>query len=317
MHTVLKKSECEVGGDSESKGRFMVQLRSSVGSRNGTIANQYISTSRRSRDSRRTFNPPIARLLILVAKFLGPSSSAPEGGPRGCLVGCAVNLDICGVGIGTTAGAGLPIPSPSYNFFVASSRGDRGISFEDGVVGEPFDLDDELEDPSSPSVSDESIAMTGKDCDSVLSNRRGCGRYLTAPANDWEGAFSSGGGVTLTVGEGRVMARLALRTELLLPLRLQDPGELDLDGMAEPILMLLDVGLPITVPPLMTVVRLGGADERGTSIVSSSPSLRLPNLLLNVEVIDSSVWERPSFDLSCSAWLPRILLLLTAEKRRS
>lgn len=32
-------------------------------------------------------NPPMAWRLILEAKFFGPSSSAPEGGPRGCLVG--------------------------------------------------------------------------------------------------------------------------------------------------------------------------------------------------------------------------------------
>jgi hypothetical protein len=57
-----------------------------------TVPNQYISTSRRSRDSKRTFSPPMALLLILVAKFLGPSSSAPEGGPRGCLVGWVDNL---------------------------------------------------------------------------------------------------------------------------------------------------------------------------------------------------------------------------------
>lgn len=37
-------------------------------------------------------NPPIAFLLILVAKFFGPSSSAPDGGPRGCLIGWLTTL---------------------------------------------------------------------------------------------------------------------------------------------------------------------------------------------------------------------------------
>jgi len=45
------------------------------------------TTSRLSRAPINTPRPPIAFLLILVAKFFGPSSSAPEGGPRGCLSG--------------------------------------------------------------------------------------------------------------------------------------------------------------------------------------------------------------------------------------
>jgi hypothetical protein len=40
-------------------------------------------------------------------------------------------------------------------------------------VGDPFDLDDEVEEVSSPSISDESIAMTGKGCETARSNRRG------------------------------------------------------------------------------------------------------------------------------------------------
>jgi len=42
---------------------------------------------------------------------------------------------------------GLPMPRPSYNFFVASSRGERGKSLEEeaerGVVGDERDLEEE------------------------------------------------------------------------------------------------------------------------------------------------------------------------------
>jgi hypothetical protein len=41
------------------------------------------------------------------------------------------------------------MPSPSYNFFEASSRGERGISLEDeerGVVGDELDLTEDPED---------------------------------------------------------------------------------------------------------------------------------------------------------------------------
>ena len=59
------------------------------------------------------------------------------------------------------ADLGLPIPKPSYNFFDASSRGERGISLEDeerGVVGEEpellaADLEELVEYPSSLSVA--------------------------------------------------------------------------------------------------------------------------------------------------------------------
>jgi hypothetical protein len=87
----------------------------------------------------------MAFLLILVAKFFGPSSSAPEGGPRGCLMGWLAILWLTGKGIhcsSCTEGAGLPIPSPSYNFLDASSRGERDISLEEeerGVVGDEVD----------------------------------------------------------------------------------------------------------------------------------------------------------------------------------
>jgi len=100
--------------------------------------------------------PPMAFLLMRVAKFLGPSSSAPDGGPRGCLVGWLTNLwpedvefacVLCSEGVAET---GRPMPSPSYNFFEASSRGERGISLEDderGVVGDELDAADFTEDP--------------------------------------------------------------------------------------------------------------------------------------------------------------------------
>lgn len=97
----------------------------------------------------------MAFLLILVAKFFGPSSSAPEGGPRGCLIGWLAILWLTTKGL-CVAGTGLPIPSPSYNFLAASSRGERGMSLEEderGVVGDEVDadLDDEVDSASSPS----------------------------------------------------------------------------------------------------------------------------------------------------------------------
>lgn len=140
---------------------------------------QYTSISLRSRVSNSPLRPPIAFLRILVAKFLGPSSSAPEGGPLGCLRSWLTALmgAACG-GWGTETadgeGAGRPIPNPSYNLLVASSRGDRGgISCEEGVLGEPPDRDDPEEEASSASTSYESIAITGRGCDTATLNRRG------------------------------------------------------------------------------------------------------------------------------------------------
>ena len=104
-----------------------------------SISYQKASTSRLPRASK---SPPMALRRMRVAKFLGPSSSAPEGGPRGCLVGW---LTILWLTTDTTWCSGeaeeeRPIPRPSYNFLDASSRGERGISLEDaedrGVVGE-------------------------------------------------------------------------------------------------------------------------------------------------------------------------------------
>lgn len=49
-----------------------------------------------------------------------------------------------------------------------------------------------------------------------------------------------------------------LKTELFLPPLLQEMAESDLEGPAEELVfMLLDKGLPRTVPPLITVVRFG------------------------------------------------------------
>lgn len=123
----------------------------------------------------------MALRLILVAKFLGPSSSAPEGGPRGCLKGWLTNRWETMYGIGSagaassvdtwTAEAGLPIPNPSYNFFEASSRGERGISLEEdewGVVGDewdPVDLYELVDELSSLSLlSEVSMVTLGRGC---------------------------------------------------------------------------------------------------------------------------------------------------------
>lgn len=71
------------------------------------------------------------------------------------------------------------MPSPSYNFFEASSRGDKGVSLEEeerGVVGEEFDpadLDELEEYPSSLSASDVSIATAGSGCCAARLKRKG------------------------------------------------------------------------------------------------------------------------------------------------
>ena len=72
---------------------------------------------------------------------------------------------------------------------------------------------------------------------------------------------SPGGGVILTEGGG-VVKEVALfgplNTELFFPPLLQEMAESDLEGPVEELVfMLLDRGLPRTVPPLITVVRLG------------------------------------------------------------
>lgn len=83
---------------------------------------------------------------------------------------------------------------------------------------------------------------------------------------------------------------VVLKTELFLPPLLQEMAESDLEGVVEGmVFILLDKGLPRTVPPLITVVRLGvGAGGEETSWLSSSWVLRLPNLPLRAAVIGSS-----------------------------
>ena len=175
---------------------------------------------------------------------------------------------------------------------MASSRGDRGgISCDDGVVGEPPDLEDPEDDASSASTSEESIAITGSGCDTATLNRRGWGRDLVIPIGEGEADSegpSPGGGVILTEGGGVVM-EVVLNTELFFPPLLQETAESDLEGPGEELVfMLLDRGLPRTVPPLITVVRLGVGGGTGSSWPSSSWTLRLPNLPLSAAVIGSS-----------------------------
>ena len=73
----------------------------------------------------------------------------------------------------------------------------------------------------------------------------------------------------LTEG-GDVVKEIALfgplRTELFFPPLLQETAESDLEGpVGELVLILLDKGLPRTVPPLMMVVRLGVGGGIGSS----------------------------------------------------
>jgi hypothetical protein len=135
------------------------------------------------------------------------------------------------------------------------------------------------------------MAMTGRGCDTATLNRRGWGRNLVVPTDegviDSEGP-SPGGGVILTEGGGVVM-EVVLNTELFFPPLLQEMAESDLEGLVvEPVFMLLDMGLPSTVPPLMTVVRLGVGGGMVSSWPSSSWTLRLPNLPSSAAVIGSS-----------------------------
>lgn len=88
--------------------------------------------------------------------------------------------------------------------------------------------------------------------------------------------------------EGGVVMEVVLRTELFFPPLLQETAESDLEGaVGELVLMLLDMGLPRTVPPLITVVRLG-VEGMLSSWTSSSWVLRLPNLPSRAAVIGSS-----------------------------
>ena len=139
---------------------------------------------------------------------------------------------------------GRPIPSPSYNLLEASSRGESNISWEveerGVVVGEELEAIDFSEEPdecvsASASSSIVLIATVGKGWDTMELKRSGCGRDfnpLLLPKGEKGETWSSsaGGGVTLRLGEET--ARLAPRTELLFPPRLQEETASDLEGVA-------------------------------------------------------------------------------------
>lgn len=159
-----------------------------LGHNNAAARAQKASTiSLRSRAPMSMPNPPMACLLNLVAKFFGPSSSRPEGGPRGCLTGWLAILWLTitwGTGMGE--GAGRPMPRPSYSFLVASSRGDKGESLEEDeceVVGDESETPDLADEPvddasstsCSPSLMSEPASPTATAMGSVRSmlNRKG------------------------------------------------------------------------------------------------------------------------------------------------
>lgn len=173
----------------------------------------------------------MALRLILLAKFFGPSSSLPEGGPRGCLMGWLVSL-CCNAGgkLETTEGVGRPTPSPSYSFFAASSRGERNvISWEDeGVKG--IDKEAELADDTVSSCS-ESMVKVGTLRTPVDMKLNGRGRSLPSvlPVGGGE-RRSPGGGVILTRSEAVEVVRKPLSTELVVLPRLQDVAASDLEG---------------------------------------------------------------------------------------
>ena len=131
------------------------------------------------------------------------------------------------------------MPSPSYNLLEASSRGESGISLEAaerGVVAEELDvidLSEESEECVSPSVSSSTVSMAtvGKEWETAELKRSGCGLDLSTPGGQKDERWSSslGGGVTLSLGEDTI--RLAPRTELLFPLRLQEDAESDFEGV--------------------------------------------------------------------------------------
>lgn len=126
----------------------------------------------------------------------------------------------------------------------------------------------------------------------------------------------------MTDGGGIDIARLPLSTELLLPLRRQETAESDLLGAAEGAamwlvpLILFDMGLPSTVPPLMTVVRLGVDGGAVKSTASSSGIFLLPNFPFNAAVIGmgSSIY-RPSLVRSWSALLLRLLFIAAVNRK--
>jgi hypothetical protein len=108
---------------------------------------------------------------------------------------------------------------------------------ERGVVAdelEAMDLSEEEEECVSPSVSSSvvSIATVDKDWEATELKRSGCGLDLSPPRGKKGETWSSspGGGVTLRLGEDTT--RLAPRTELLFPLRLQEDAESDFERVA-------------------------------------------------------------------------------------
>jgi hypothetical protein len=225
------------------------------------------------------------------------------------------------------------MPSPSYNFLEASSRGERGISLEDeerGVVGEELDVDLDEPEPveyaSSLSVAsapsgEVSMATLGSGWEMTGLKHRGWGRVLRGLRSGGREVGwcspSPGGGVTLTLGDV-TMRLIPLRTELLLPPRLQEVAESDLDGVVEAIGE--ELGVPRGVPPLMTVVELGVGGRLKSSWSSDLDTvvLRLPNLPPRTPVMGPwSSEARPSLERTCSAWLARRNCALRVAERKS
>lgn len=108
-----------------------------------------------------------------------------------------------------------PMPRPSYSFFVASSRGERGLVSSDvndcGVAG--FDWEVELADDMASSCSlPESMATMGTLDETMEVKLSGRGRCLLAGVKGGE-RYSPGGGVILTLGDAVDAARRPFSTE--------------------------------------------------------------------------------------------------------
>jgi hypothetical protein len=137
---------------------------------------------------------------------------------------------------------------------------------ERGVVGDELDGDVDSASSASAPSAEESIATAGKGWDAAKLNRRGTGRdLLTTGGGETR---SPGGGVILTLGE-ETTRLFPLRTELLLPPRLQETADSDLEGGLATtgvvaLVIVLDAGVPRDVPPLMTVVELGVGGRRSS-----------------------------------------------------
>lgn len=142
----------------------------------------------------------------------------------GWLVSLCCNAD---GGLEMTEGVGRPTPSPSYNFFAASSRGERNvISWEDeGVKG--IDREAEL---AGDTVSS-SMVTVGTPRIPVDMKLNGRGRSLPSvlPVGGGE-RRSPGGGVILTRSEAVEVVRKPLSTELVVLPRLHDVAASDLEG---------------------------------------------------------------------------------------